>query len=115
MAMRSPNADEHRPIRNLLRRLITAPAALSILWPILLIVGGYVSWHRWGAEHVAKNFYGIDSSLLRVSEPPPHVRSDLVDTIYKDTQLDQLSTLDPAGNRQDCIGIFDAPMGSRSI
>ena len=95
MAMRSDSAEENRPFRNLLRRLISAPAALSLLWPVLLIIGGYVSWHRWGAEHVAKNFYGIDSSLLHVTPPPPHVRSNVVDTVYRDTQLDKLSTLDP--------------------
>ncbi len=93
--MRTADAEERGPLRKFVQRLISAPAALSILWPVLLIIGGYVTWHRWGAEHVAKNFYGIDPSLLRVTEPPPHVRSDLIDTIYKDTQLDHLSTLDP--------------------
>ena len=95
MAMRSDDTDGHRPIRDTIRRLTTAPSALSILWPVLLIVGGYISWHRWGAEHVAKNFYGVDPSLLNVTQAPPHVRTDLVETIYEDTQLEHLSTLDP--------------------
>jgi len=95
MAMKSPESERHRPVRDLLRRLISAPAALSLLWPLLLIIGGYWCWHRWGAEHVAKNFYGIDVSLLRVTEPPPQIRADLVEAIYVDTQLDRLSMLDP--------------------
>ena len=52
MAMRSPNPEQpHRPIRDLLRRLIKAPAALSVVWPVLLIVGGYIAWQRPFAEN----------------------------------------------------------------
>ena len=94
MAMKSSQSEGPRPVRDMIRRLVSAPAALSILWPILLIIGGYVGWHRWGAEHVSQQFYGIDPSLLQVTAPPDHVRSDLVETIYRDTQLHQLSLLD---------------------
>ena len=94
MAMKSSEAEGRGPVRDMIRRLVSAPAALSILWPLLLIIGGYIGWHRWGAEHVSKNFYGVDLSLLRVTTPPDHVRSNLVQTIYRDTQLDQLSMLD---------------------
>jgi hypothetical protein len=92
--MRSPEADEHRPIRDLLRRLIKAPAALSILWPALLVVGGYAAWHRWGSEHVASKYSGIDPTLIRVTESPPWVRSNVVKAVYRDTALEGLSILD---------------------
>ncbi|TWU56537.1 hypothetical protein Poly51_24480 [Rubripirellula tenax] len=92
--MRSPEPETKQPIRDLLRRLIKAPAALSILWPALLIVGGYVSWHRWGTEHVAKNFHAVNVEQIRISPPPDFVRSDIVQTVYRDTAMDGLSLMD---------------------
>lgn len=92
--MRSEDQDEHRPIRFLLRRLITAPAALAALWPLLLLVAGFVAWQQWGREHVAPEFQGVDRSRISVTEPPPHVRTDLVATVYQDTAMEGLSLLD---------------------
>ena len=94
MAMRSPESEERRPIRDLLRRLIKAPAALSILWPVLLIIGGYAAWHRWGSIHVASQYSGIDPTLIQVSEPPPFVRTNVVKAVYRDTAMESLSMLD---------------------
>ena len=94
MAMRSPDAERRRPIRDLLRRLIKAPAALSIFWPAMLLLGGYAAWHRWGAEHVAQKYSGIDPDMIQVTEPPPFVRTDVVQTVYRDTAMEGLSLLD---------------------
>ena len=71
MAMKSPDDDHPRPIRDLLRRLIKAPAALSVIWPALLVVGGYFAWHQWGADHVAERFYGVDATLIRINPARP--------------------------------------------
>jgi hypothetical protein len=93
--MRSPESEEGpRPIRDLLRRLIKAPAALSILWPALLIIGGYGAWHRWGSAHVAGQYSGIDPTLIRITEPPPFVRTNIVKAVYRDTAMEGLSLLD---------------------
>ncbi|QDT06780.1 Cell division protein FtsQ [Rubripirellula lacrimiformis] len=94
MAMRSAEPETNRPIRDTLRRLIKAPAALSILWPALLIVGGYVTWHRWGSEHVAQNYYGIDVAQIHITQPPSYVRSDIIQSVYRDTAMDGLSLMD---------------------
>ena len=94
MAMRSSESEKHRPIRDLLRRLIKAPAALSILWPALLIVGGYVAWHRWGSDHVASQYSGIDPTLIEVTQPPAYVRTNIVKAVYRDTAMEGLSLLD---------------------
>ena len=94
MAMRSPETNEHRPIRNLLRKLIAAPAALSIIWPLMLIVGGYVAWSRWGAEFMAQKYSGVDPSLIEITEPPVYVRSNIVQTVYQDTAMEELSLMD---------------------
>jgi hypothetical protein len=92
--MRSPELDKHRPIRAMIRRLIKAPAALSVLWPVLLVVGGYAAWHQWGSIHIAKQYSGIDPTLIQVTEPPPYVRSNVVKAVYRDTAMEGLSLLD---------------------
>jgi hypothetical protein len=92
--MRSPEPEERHPIRDLLRRLIKAPSALSILWPALLIVGGYAAWHRWGSVHVANKYSGIDPTLIQVTEPPPFVRTNVVKQVYRATAMEGLSLLD---------------------
>ncbi len=94
MARRSANSEKHQPVRRLLGRLIKAPAAFAVLWPVLLIVGGYAAWHRWGAVHVAGQYSGIDPTLIQVTEPPAHVRTNIVKTVYRDTAMEGLSILD---------------------
>ena len=92
--MRSANSEKQRPVRRLLGRLIKAPAAFAVLWPVLLIVGGYAAWHRWGAVHVAGKYSGIDPTLIQVTDPPAHVRTNVVLTVYRDTAMEGLSILD---------------------
>jgi len=92
--MRSPNAEKRRPIRALLRRLIKAPAAFAVLWPALLIIGGYAAWHRWGAVQITQQYSGIDPTLIQVTPPPDHIRTDVVSTVYRDTAMEGLSLLD---------------------
>ncbi len=92
--MRSPDSDRPRPIRDLLRRLIKAPAAFSVLWPALLIVGGYIAWHRWGSVHVTERYSGIDPTLIHITDPPEHVRTNIVKSVYRDTAMEELSLLD---------------------
>ncbi len=92
--MQSANSEKQRPVRRLLGRLIKAPAAFAVLWPVLLIVGGYAAWHRWGAVHVAGKYSGIDPTLIQVTDPPAHVRTNVVLTVYRDTAMEGLSILD---------------------
>ena len=94
MAMRSSDPESGRPIRDTLRRLIRAPTALAVLWPAILIIGGYIGWHRWGADHVAANFGSIRPEAIQVTEPPTYVRSDVVQDVYNDTAMGGLSLLD---------------------
>lgn len=94
VAAKPQETTDPRPVRSLLRRLIQAPAVLSFLWPAILIGGGYLAWHRWGAEHVAKQYYGVDPTLIEITSPPAFVRSDVVQTVYQDTAMEGLSLLD---------------------
>ncbi|MGB7347295.1 MAG: hypothetical protein WBD20_23935, partial [Pirellulaceae bacterium] len=64
---------------------------LSFVWPAMLILGGYVAWHRWGADYMNSKYYGVDTTAFQVSSPPEYIRSDIVQTVYKDTAMENLS------------------------
>ena len=65
---------------------------------------GYVAWQTWGAEHVARKYYGIRPESISVTPAPEYVRTDIVDTVYRDMAMDELSLLD----RQACSKIASA-------
>ncbi len=69
---------------------------MAMLWPVLLVMGGYVAWHRWGAEHVSRKFYGLDMGMIHVTQRPEHITTDITEVVYRDSQLQQLSMIDPA-------------------
>lgn len=97
MAKDSPETSDHRPIRRLLRELIQAPAILSIVWPIALMFVGYFAWEKWGADHFARQYYGVDVAKIQVNDPPPLIEAKvrhLVQDVYDDSALDSLSLLD---------------------
>jgi hypothetical protein len=94
VAMRSDDVEQYRPIRSLLRRLIKAPTVFAIFWPTLLVVGGYVGWHRWGSEQITAQFAGVDPTRISVTEQPEYVRTNIVQAVYRDTAMDGLSLLD---------------------
>ena len=103
------------PIRQLLQRLIHAPAALAMIWPALLILGGYVAWNRWGAEEIAKKFYGVDVNLIHVTQRPEHIANDITEVVYRDTKLDQLSLIDPAATARIASAFSSHPWVSKVI
>ncbi len=103
------------PIRQLLQRLIHAPAALAMIWPVLLILGGYVAWNRWGAEEIAKKFYGIDVGLIHVTQRPEHIAQDITEVVYRDTKLDQLSLIDPSATARIASAFSSHPWVSKVI
>lgn len=101
------------PVQHLLQRLIHAPAVLAMLWPALLIVGGYVVWQRWGSERVAKQFYGLDPELIHVTQPPDYVKADITAAVYRDTKLDELSLLDSSATARIASAFATHPWVSR--
>lgn len=103
------------PIRQLLQRLIHAPAALAMIWPALLILGGYVAWNRWGAEEIAKKFYGLDVNLIHVTQRPQHIANDITEVVYRDTKLDQLSLIDPSATARIASAFSSHPWVSKVI
>lgn len=69
-----------------------------MIWPVALVIGGYVAWQRWGAEHVSKKYYSIDPKLIHVTASPEYINTDIAASVYSETRLDQLSLLDPAAS-----------------
>ncbi len=57
-------------------------------------MGGYIAWHRWGVANVGPNFQSVDPALIQVSDPPPHVRSNITQRVYRDTAMQGLSLMD---------------------
>ena len=110
MAMRTDDTDV-RPIRDLLRKLIAAPAAWSFLWPLLLIIIGYVSYSRWGNEHLHTKFESIDQSQITIPPPHEYIRTDVVDEAYRSMALKDVSLLDPKSDRANCSSIRAAILG----
>lgn len=103
------------PLRNLLQRLIHAPAAMAMVWPALLILGGYVAWNRWGAEEIAKQFYGVDVQRIHVTQRPPHVAEDITAAVYQDTKLDQVSLIAPDATARIASAFASHPWVSRVV
>ena len=94
VGMRSEETSDGRPIRSLIRRLIRAPAMLSFIWPLMLIIGGYVVWDRWGAQYMTSKFNALEPTQIQVSPPPDYIRSDIVKKVYEDTAMEGLTLLD---------------------
>jgi hypothetical protein len=86
-----------------------------MIWPALLILGGYIAWNRWGAEEIAKKFYGIDVSLIHVTQRPEHIASDITEVVYRDTKLDQLSLIDPAATARIASAFSSHPWVSKVV
>ncbi len=67
---------------------------MAVLWPAFLIIGGYMAWHRWGAQHIASQYYRIELQSISATPPPPYVRGNIVQSVYETTGIDGLSLLD---------------------
>lgn len=103
------------PLRQLIQRLIHAPAALALVWPVLLIVGSYIAWQQWGAEQVSRKFYGLELESIHVTRRPEHIRSDITEVVYRDTKLDQLSLIDPSATARIASAFSSHPWVSRVV
>lgn len=88
---------------------------MAMIWPALLIIGGYVAWNRWGAEEIAKKFYGLDLSLIHVTQRPEHIPNDITEVVYRDTKLDQLSLIDPSASARIASAFSSHPWVSKVI
>lgn len=67
---------------------------LAIIWPLLLVVGGYVAWHKWGAERIGQQFYRLEQSAVEINTPPEYIKTDIVSEVFHTHQLERISLLD---------------------
>ena len=74
--------------------LVKAPIALAFLWPVLLVVGGYLAWHQWGADHINRKYNSLSIEQISISPPPQYIRSDIVESVFRSTDLSRVSLLD---------------------
>lgn len=93
---RRAQPDDGAPLSKIrwIAALVAAPAVLAILWPAILLVVGYAAWQQWGSHYVAIKYYGVQPSSIHVTAPPDYVRSDIIETVYRDAAMDKLSLMD---------------------
>ncbi|MBB3206438.1 hypothetical protein FHS27_002247 [Rhodopirellula rubra] len=101
---RGPDEDASPSKIRWIASLVAAPVILSILWPAILLVVGYAAWQQWGSHYVAHKYYGVEASAISVTQPPDYVRSDIIETVYRDAAMDKMSLMD----QQACAKIASA-------
>lgn len=74
-------------------RLLRAPAVLSLIWPAVLLIGGYLAWHQWGAERIGRQYYRLEPKAVTLTPPPPFVQSDITAAVFASHQLEKTSLL----------------------
>lgn len=74
-------------------RIIKAPAILAFTWPLILVIGGYVVWHRWGYDRIGANFYSLDRQTVTITPPPDYIKAKIVDEVFKSHQLERTNLM----------------------
>jgi hypothetical protein len=82
------------PPPSLLVRLVRAPGMLASLWPLIVVIGGYLAWTQWGAERLGQQFYGLEQEQVTVTAPPEYIRRNLIAEVFTTHELDKISLLD---------------------
>lgn len=95
--------------------LIAAPAVLSILWPAILLVVGYAAWQQWGSHYVAHKYYGVQVNEISVTPPPDYVRTDIIESVYRDAAMDKLSLMDAQACAQVASAFSTHPWVKRVV
>lgn len=82
------------PPKHWITRLVMAPGMLAAIWPVALVIGGYVAWNQWGAERIGQQFYGLEQVNLTATKPPGFLKSDVISEVFQTHQLEKTSLLD---------------------
>jgi hypothetical protein len=61
---------------------------------MMLVCCGYFAWSRWGAERIGAQFQQIDPTLIEITKPHSFVGGKVVETVFQDTALEEVSLLD---------------------
>lgn len=96
-------------------RLIKAPAALAFLWPVLLVTGGYFSWHRWGADHINRYYNCLSIDQVQISKPPDYIRNNIVEGVFKENDLTKVSLMDVQATAQIANAFATNPWVDRVV
>jgi len=88
-----PKPPEPPPPPHWLVRLAKAPALVMVVWPLLLVVGGYVVWNRWGYERLSQQYNRLSADQVTVTPPPEYIRTNIVGAVFESHQLEKISLL----------------------
>jgi hypothetical protein len=70
----------------------------------MLLVVGYAAWQQWGSHYVAHQYYSVQADAIFVTPPPQYVRTNIVETVYRDAAIGELSLMD----QQACAKVASA-------
>jgi hypothetical protein len=62
---------------------------------LLLIIGGYVGWAKWGSIVIRRPQYALTADCFEITPQPPWIHSDIKSAVMRDGSLAELSVLDP--------------------
>ncbi|QDV67704.1 Cell division protein FtsQ [Rosistilla carotiformis] len=91
------------------RGAIKAPAALAFLWPVLLVTGGYLAWHRWGADQINRRYNALNIEQVQISPPPDYIRSNVIESVFRATDLTKVSLMDLQATAQIANAFATSP------
>ncbi|OYP37528.1 hypothetical protein CGZ80_05235 [Rhodopirellula sp. MGV] len=77
-----------------MRRLIKAPAAWALVWPMALLVTSYFAYSHWFSAYFAAQHQGIDPANIEITAPHEYVRTDVVEDVNRWAHFGELSSLD---------------------
>jgi hypothetical protein len=85
------------PLRHLLRPLSGGSRGLfvAVALAILMIVGAYVGWSKWGPAIAGRQRYVLTVDSLEIPPQPTWIPADIKAEVMRDGSLTGLSVLDP--------------------
>ncbi|MCA9128739.1 MAG: hypothetical protein KDB22_16755 [Planctomycetales bacterium] len=84
-------------IASVLKR-VPGGALLFAILPALVL--GYMGWFHYGAEHLDRALYALKKENLSLTKQPDWIRSNIVDEVFEQGMLDQITLLDPTSNKK---------------
>lgn len=82
------------PPPSILTRIVRAPGAWTVVWPIVLVVTAYLLWTNWGQKNIGDRFYRVSESAFAINAAPEYVARNVVSDVFRSHQLEQISLLD---------------------
>lgn len=89
--------------------LIKAPTVLAFLWPVLLVIGCFIAWQRWGAVHVGQRYYSLELNQVALTPQPDYIQTEVAKWVFDATDLKSLSLMDVQATAQIANAFATSP------